>query len=151
MAALALFPVLVQGNTLVVKDVEAGGIVVFGDDFTARLTGLQVPGMDHRLGLKIWDFIKREIHGKTVKVFTWTKDNTAAGIVHDDDGYPFVTIVYGEGIGHEKGGGMELNLLLLQKGYARVDDAWLPEDKQHYREAEKEARENGIGIWEKRD
>ncbi len=131
------------GNTRVVDDVQSGGIIVLGNDFSARLTGLEVPGMDHRMGLEIWDFIKRAVHGKTVQVFTWTTDNTAGSIVHDDDGYPFVEIQYGVDFTNN------LNELLLRKGYARIDEHYLPDHLQHYKDIEKEARTNKAGIWGK--
>ena len=138
-----------QANVLQVDDVRAGGIIVFEKNgFTARLTGLVVPGLEHRLGLEIWDFIKREIHGQRVRVFTWTTNNTAAGIVYDEAGFPFVTIEYGA-IGHEKGTVKNLNEILLQKGYARVDEKQLPEDRQHYHDLQKQAQASQVGIWGK--
>jgi len=39
----------------------------------------------------------------------------------------------------------------LQKGYARVEEEYLPEDLKHYLDLEKEAREKGLGIWEKKE
>ncbi len=140
-----VFALPVYANTLIVDDVKAGGIIVFErNNFTTRLTGLEVPGMDHRLGLEIWDFIKKAVHGKKVKVFTWTTDNTATGIVHDDDGYPFVQIEYG------MEGDTNLNELLLRKGYARVAPDYLPDDLEHFKDIEKEAQANQVGIWEKK-
>jgi len=76
-----------------------------------------------------------------VKIFTWSKDNTKAGIVYDEKGYPFVEIVYG------KEGSLSFNEVLLKKGYARVDHKYLPEHLKHYIDLEKEAREKGLGIW----
>jgi endonuclease YncB( thermonuclease family) len=78
-----------------------------------------------------------------VKLFTWTTDNTAKGIVRDDDGYPFVEIEY------RKEGWVSFNEILLKKDYARVDREHLPENLKHYLDLEKEAREKGLGIWEK--
>ncbi|MBU0519715.1 hypothetical protein KJ564_12365 [bacterium] len=123
--AVALLPLRAFSNTRVVDDVQPGGVLSFGE-FQARLTGLDVPGLDHRMGLEIWDFIKREIHGKKVQLFTWTTNNQASGIVRDDAGYAFAQIKYG------KNWSNNLNELLLQKGYARVDADHLPEDLQHY-------------------
>jgi hypothetical protein len=117
---MLILPKAGLGNVLTVDDVRSGGIIVFGE-FTPRLTGLEVPGLDHRLGMEIWDFIKREIHGKRVRVFTWTTNDSASGIMHDGEGYPFVTILYG------KNGSQNLNETLLLKGYARVDEKYLPE------------------------
>jgi len=140
--AMLVLPTAGQGSTLLVDDVRSGGIIVIGES-TARLTGLEVPGMDHRLGLVIWDFIRHEIHGQRVRVFTWTTNDLASGIMHDDEGYPFVTILYGPN------GAKNLNEILLQKGYARVDEKYLPADRQHYHDLQNEAQENQVGIWEK--
>ena len=132
-----------SANTLIVQDVQSGGIIVFEKGgFTARLSGLEVPGLDHRLGLEIWDFTKKAVHGKIVQVFTWTTNNLASGIVRDEDGYPFVQIRFG------KNWSQNLNEILLEKGYARVDEDYLPDDLQHYKEIEKEARDQKLGIWQ---
>jgi endonuclease YncB( thermonuclease family) len=130
-------------NTGVVKKVLSGDLVQIGDTFVARLTGITAPPRDETLGYKIYDFTKRELEGKTVKIFTWTTDNTAAGIVYDENGYPFVEIEFLEGES------LSFNEILLKKGYARVDKNYLPEHLQHYLDLEKEAREKGLGIWKK--
>ena len=133
------------GNTRTVTKVTSGGIVLFGE-FEARLTGLIVPGAyESDLGYKIYDFTKRELEGKVVKLFTWTKDNTAAGIVYDDEGRAFVQIYYGQDLK------TSYNELMLKKGYARVDTKYLPDDLKHYLDLEKEAREQGLGIWAERE
>jgi len=137
------FPIFVLPNTGIVKKVLSGDLVQIGDTFVARLTGITVPPRDETLGYKIYDFTKRELEGKTVKIFTWTTDNTAAGIVHDENGYPFVEIECGE----EES--LSFNEILLKKGYARVDRKYLPENLKHYLDIEKEAREKGLGVWEK--
>jgi endonuclease YncB( thermonuclease family) len=131
-------------NTVVIKKVLSGDLVQIGDTFVARLTGITAPPRDETLGYKIYDFTKRELEGKTVKIFTWTTDNTAAGIVYDENGYPFVEIEFMESES------LSFNEILLQKGYARVDQKYLPENLKHYLELEKEAREKGMGIWQKK-
>jgi endonuclease YncB( thermonuclease family) len=131
-------------NTGVIKKVLSGDLVQIGDTFVARLTGITAPPRDETLGYKIYDFTKRELEGKTVKIFTWTTDNTAAGIVYDENGYPFVEIEFMESES------LSFNEILLQKGYARVDQKYLPENMKHYLELEKEAREKGMGIWQKK-
>jgi endonuclease YncB( thermonuclease family) len=130
-------------NTGVIKKVLSGDLVQIGDTFVARLTGITAPPRDETLGYKIYDFTKRELEGKTVKIFTWTTDNTAAGIVYDENGYPFVEIEFLEGES------LSFNEILLQKGYARVDQKHLPENLKHYLDVEREAREKGLGIWQK--
>lgn len=129
------------GNTGTVDEVLSGDIVRFGDSFIARLTGITVPARETKMGYRIYDFTKREIEGKMVKLFTWTTDNTAAGIVYDSEGRAFVQIYYGKGME------TSFNELLLKKGYARVDEEFMPDELKHYLDLEKEAREKGLGIW----
>lgn len=138
---ILLIPIAAECNTAVVKKVLSGDIVQLGDTFVARLTGIVAPPRNEIIGYKIYDFTKRELEGKLVKIFTWTKDNTKAGIVYDKKGYPFVEIVYG------KEASLSFNEVLLKKGYARVDHRYLPEHLKHYVDLEKEAREKGLGIW----
>jgi len=135
----------VLGNTRVIEEVLGGDIVRIGETFVARLTGLEAPPRNEILGYRIYDFTKRELEGKLVKIFTWTTDNTASGIVYDENGYPFVQIYYGKGLS------VSFNEVLLRKGYAKVDRKHLPDDLEHYVELENEARENGLGIWEKKE
>ena len=133
-----------ESNTGTVTKVKNGDIVVIGDNFEARLTGIKAPGAyESELGYQIYDFTKRELEGKLIKLFTWTRDNTAAGIVHDEDGHPFVQIYCGKNLE------TSFNELMLKKGYARVDPDYLPDDLKHYLDLEKEARDNGLGIWGK--
>ncbi len=139
-AALAL-AIQAAGNTGVVRKVHSGDLVQFGDSFIARLTGIKAPPRNESLGYKIYDFTKRELEGQTVVLVTWTTDNTAAGIVHDDAGYPFVQIFYG------KKAAVSFNEVMLKKGYARVDPQYLPDGLKHYLDLEKEAREKRLGIW----
>ena len=133
----------VLGNTGTVSEVLSGDLVRIGETFVARLTGIKVPPRNEIMGYKIYDFTKREIEGKKVKLFTWTTDNTAAGIVRDGNDHAFVQIYYSKGME------ISFNELLLKKGYARVDEEFLPDDLKHYLELEKEAREKGLGIWAK--
>jgi endonuclease YncB( thermonuclease family) len=131
----------VAGHTGIIKKVLSGDLVQIGDTFVARLTGISAPSREEGIGYEIFDFTKRELEGQTVAIFTWTTDNTAAGIVHDEKGYPFVQIYYGERAS------VSFNEVLLKKGYARVDAKYLPDDLKHYVDLEKEAREKGLGIW----
>lgn len=70
-------PIFALSNTGVVKKVLSGDLVQIGDTFVARLTGIKAPLRDEIIGYKIYDFTKRELEGKKVKIFTWTTDNTA--------------------------------------------------------------------------
>ncbi len=139
LVACAAGPLL--GNTGTVEEVLSGDLVRIGDSFIARLTGIKAPPRNEIMGYRIYDFTKREIEGKKIKLFTWTTDNTAAGIVYDEDGRAFVQIYYGRGME------TSFNEVLLKKGYARVDRDRLPDDLEHYLKLEKEAREKGLGIW----
>ncbi len=138
---VVMAPDLVFSNTRTVDEVLGGDLVRIGDSFIARLTGITVPPRNEIMGYKIYDFTKRELEGKVVKLFTWTTDNTAAGIVRDKNDRAFVQIYYGKGME------TSINELLLKKGYARVDREYLPDDLEYYLELEKEARGKGLGIW----
>jgi endonuclease YncB( thermonuclease family) len=136
--------IFAAANIGIVKKVLSGDLVQFGDTFLARLTGIRAPERNEPLGFEIYDFTKRELEGQTVKLFTWTKDNTAAGIVYDEQGYARVQIFYG------KAAAVSFNEVMLKKGYARVDPKFLPDDLEHFYGLEKEAREKGLGIWKVR-
>jgi endonuclease YncB( thermonuclease family) len=131
----------ITANTLVIEKVHSGDIVEFRGGFTARLTGIRSPGLEDSLGQIVYQYTKNQLAGKLVTVFTYTLDNSAAGIVKDDDGYPFVQIEYGD---KER---VEFNIILLQKGYARIDEKYLPPFLEHYKKLEEEARVNKLGIW----
>jgi endonuclease YncB( thermonuclease family) len=143
MMALAA-AVSASGNTGTVSKVLAGDRVQFGETFVARLTGIAGPALNEPLGYEVYDFTKRELEGRMVKLFTWTTDNTAAGIVYDENGQAFVQIFYG------KGASVSFNEVLLKKGYARVDPNYLPDELKHYLDLEREARDKGLGIWKVR-
>jgi len=136
-------------NTGVVKKVLSGDIVQFGDEFIARLTGLRAPRLGEPLGREVYEFTLKELEGKLVQLATWTTDNTAAGIVYDEQNFPFVLIHYGS-FSRDKGFEACFNEVLLKKGYARVDPKFLPDELKHYYELEREAREKGLGIWKAR-
>jgi len=97
------------------------------------------------MGYKIYDFTKRELEGKVVKLFTWTTDNTASGIVRNEENQAFVQIYCGKGFA------VNFNELLLKRGYARVNKKYLPQELEHYLELEKEARVKKLGIWAEGD
>jgi len=50
-------------------------------------------------------------------------------------------------IEYGKGYQTDFNALLLQKGYARIDQNDLPKELAHYRKLEQAAREAKLGIW----
>jgi endonuclease YncB( thermonuclease family) len=131
-------------NTGLVKKVLGGDLVQFGETFVTRLTGIRAPGPDEPLGREVYEFTKKELEGKTVVLMTWTTDNTAAGIVYDEEGRPMVQIFYGKGFA------TSFNEVMLKKGYARVDPKYLPADLKHYLDLEREAKEKGLGIWKAR-
>ena len=141
---LLAMPAAGGGNTGTVTKVLGSDLVRIGDSFVARLTGVAAPDTTDELGGKVFSFTKEELEGTLVKLFTWTTDNTAAGIVRDGEGRAFIQIYFGEDFS------ISFNELLLEKGFARVDEEYLPEElAERYRELEKKAREKGVGIWEK--
>lgn len=138
---LNIFASTVLANTGVVSEVIAGDLVRIGDSFVARLTGITAPPPGDRLGNEVFKFTKEQLEGKRVRLFTWTTDNTAAGIVHDSEGHPLIQIYFGENFSKS------FNEVLLSKGYARVDQEFLPDDLKYYIEIEKEARTRFLGVW----
>lgn len=128
-------------NTLTVIKVEAGDLIVLGEGWRTRLTGISSPGPDHPIGYRAFDFTKRHVEGAVVKVFTWTTDNTAAGIVRDEQGLPRATILFA------RNWSRDLAEALLTEGLARVDQSMLPKDCEHYLAIEAEARRQGVGLW----
>jgi len=146
LAALLAVAISAAANIGVVTKVLGGDLVQFGESFRARLTGIRAPLRSEPLGDEIYDFTKRQLEGQTVRLVTWTTDNTAAGIVYDEEGYARVQIFYGR-LSGEKGGGVSFNEVLLKKGYARVDPKYLPDELKYYLDLEKDARAKGLGIW----
>lgn len=135
--------VVVQGwaNTLTVTTVEAGDVIVLGEIWKTRLTGIRAPDPSGPVGYRALDFTKRHVEGAVVKVFTWTKDNTAAGIVRDEHGLPRATILFG------RGWRSDLAECLLSRGLARIDEKTLTDDCDHYRKIQAEAQNRGVGLW----
>jgi endonuclease YncB( thermonuclease family) len=128
-------------NTLVVAEVHPGCLVEFEGGFTVHLSGISVPGPKTHVGYQAYDFAKRRLEGKRVAVFTWTTDNTAAGIVYGEDGLAFAKIAYGKGLS------TDIAEELLELGLARVDPEHLPEGCEHYPEIEGQARAKKLGLW----
>jgi len=128
-------------NTLLIAEVRPGCLVEFEGGFTVHLSGISVPGPRTHVGYQAYDFTKRRLEGKRVAVFTWTTDNTAAGIVYGEDGLAFAKIEYGKGLS------TDIAEELLERGLARVDPEHLPEDCEHYQEIERQARAKKLGIW----
>jgi len=139
-------PATAGGNTGTVTKVLSGDIVRIGDSFVVRLTGVAAPDTNDALGEEVFAFTKNELEGRLVKLFTWTTDNTAAGIVRNDEGRAFIQIQYGKEFA------TNFNEFLLEKGFARVDEEFLPEElAERYRELEKTARKKGLGIWKRKE
>jgi endonuclease YncB( thermonuclease family) len=128
-------------HTLVVAEVHAGDLVEFEGGFTVHLTGIVVPGRTTQIGRLAFDFTKRRLEGKRVAVFTWTTDNTAAGIVFGEDGLASAKISYGKGLS------IDIAEELLERGLARVDPDRLPEGYDRYLEIERQAKDQKMGIW----
>lgn len=140
-AIISFLAATAAANTLVVSEVRGGCVVEFEGGFTVHLTGVSVPGERTRVGYQAYDFAKRRLEGKRVAVFTWTTDNTAAGIVYGDDGLAFAKIKYGKGLS------TDIAEELLERGLARVDPDHLPDGCEHYPEIERQAKEEKLGLW----
>lgn len=133
-------------NTRVIDKVENSDLITFKGGFTVKLTGITAPDKSTKLGYEVYDFTKRTLEGRTVKLFTYTTDNTATGIVRDKDGYAYAQIVFGKGEVSQDWD-INFNELLLKKGYARVNEKMLPEELNYFKDIEKKAREEKVGMW----
>jgi endonuclease YncB( thermonuclease family) len=138
---LSLAVTYALANVLTVSRVHSGDLIEFEGGWTTRLTGIEAPAIDTPAGKQAHDFTRKQLEGKRVKVFTYTTDNTAAGIVKDAEGRPFARIDFGPELS------TDFNALLLEKGLARIDEAYFPADLEHYREIQAEARAKKVGIW----
>jgi endonuclease YncB( thermonuclease family) len=130
-----------SAHTLIVAEVHSGSVVESEGGFTVHLTGVRVPEWQTQIGWKAYDFIKRRLEGKRMAVFTWTTDDTAAGIVFGEDGLAFAKISYGRDLT------IDMAAELPESGYAKVDPGHLPEGFDHYREIERRAQEQNLGVW----
>lgn len=117
-------------KTLTVTKVEPGDVIVLGENWKTRLTGIRAPVPDDPAGYQALDFTKPHVEGAVIKVFTWTKDNTAAGIVRDEYGLPRATVLFG------RRWSKDLAESLLAKGLARIDEETMREGCEHYRDIE---------------
>jgi len=145
---LLLVPVLLTANTRLITKVHSGDLVEFQGGFTVHLLGVKAPDKTTALGYKAYDFTKRSLEGKIVKLFTYTTNNMASGIVRAKDGHAYAQIVCGKGM-ISKDWDTNFNELLLEKGYARIDTTLFPKEVEHFTKIEKKAREQQIGIWGK--
>jgi endonuclease YncB( thermonuclease family) len=137
----AMLTAPVGANTLVVAEVHPGCIVEFEGGYRVHLAGISIADADSEIGRAAYDFVKRRLKGKRVAVFTWTTDNTAAGIVYGEDGLAFARIMYGDEPP------TDIASELLKRGFARVDPAHLPEGYKDYWEIERRAEEGTLGLW----
>ena len=132
---------LAYANTLTVAHVHAGAIIEFEGGWKTHLAGITVPDPTTGIGYKAYDFAKRQLEGKVVAVFTCTTDNTSAGIVYGEDGLPFAKIMFGKAMA------TDIAAILLEKGYAGVDENCPTENFDAYKEIEREARRQQAGMW----
>ena len=143
---ILFIPIIILANTRTVAKVHSGDLIEIKGGFTIHLLGITVPDKSTKMGYKVYDFVKRLIEGRVVKLFTYTTNNQASGVVYDKDGYAYGQIVYGEGP-VSRDWSVNLNELLLKKGYARVNHDMLPDEVKHFVDLEKNARKKKIGIW----
>ena len=143
---ICLLQASAEANTRTIKTVHNTNLIELEGGFTARLTGITVADKQTETGYQAYDFMKRAVEGKVVVISTYTTNNMASGIVHGEDGYPFFEIIYGNGV-RSKGWDTNLNAQLLEKGWARVNEKYLPKYLEYFRDLEKEAKAQQLGIW----
>ncbi|MCB2201053.1 thermonuclease family protein [bacterium] len=137
-----LVPACTIANTVTIAKVHEGCLVEVEGGFMLRLTGIKVPCADEPHGEEAYTYLKDALEGKRVKLFTWTRDTTAAGIVRDKDGHAFGEIWYGPEFEYQ------INAEMLKLGLGIIDPIYMPDDKaDEYKSCEDEARANHQGIW----
>lgn len=157
-ALVSLFYIMLMtsialANTATIDKVVSGDRVKIKGWEIVRLTGIIAPGLDEDFGKEACQFARRELEGKLVVISTYTINNTAEGIVRDEEGLCLVNIKYGgdisgKGESNESGNvPLDFNALMLEKGFARVDHAYLPDFLKHYLEIERVAKDKKLGIW----
>ena len=130
------------GNTLTITKVLSGDQFELEDGQKVDFVGIDAPDEGEYLYLEVYDFVKRQLEGKLVACRSFKqRDVEGKDAYSDEDGYLHMQIEYQEDFQ------TDFNALLLEKGYARIDENDLPEELTHYREIEQQARENKLGIW----
>lgn len=153
---------ILNANILTIGKVLSGDRLEIKGWEKVGLTGIKAPGLNEPMGKEAFEFTQTELEGKLVEIDTYTTDNTAKGIVRDKEGLARVVVRYGD-IGHEKKGksdsshekyagpakqqSVDFNALMLIKGLASVDEAFLPEHLQYYKDLEAIAKQEKAGIW----
>ncbi|MFZ5434525.1 MAG: thermonuclease family protein [Calditrichota bacterium] len=142
-----MLPLTAYANTATIEKVLRGDRLQIKGWEVVRLSGIIAPALDEPFGEEAYQLAKQELEGKLVRMATYTTDNTAVGIVRDPEGLCLVQIEYGDTALSDKKAAIDFGASLLDKGLARVDERYLPDYLQHYREIEKTAKEKKIGIW----
>lgn len=131
-----------QASTRNIQEVRQGDLIVIEGGWETRLTGIRCPTLSDPYGKEAYDFTRSSIEGNRVALFTLTSDNTATGIIRDEEGLPRGEIWFGENYSRE------LNVELLKQGLAVLDSTYLPDDKTAtYSAAEYHAKKLKIGMW----
>ncbi len=130
----------VLANQRTIVKVHRGDIVELEGGWKARLVGVRAADLDDPYGQKAFQYAQQALEGQRVTFSSWTKDNTAAGIVYGEDGLPFATVEYGP---QRKDFGAEL----VSMGLAEVDTEHLPEFAEHYNNLQKKAIAQHSGMW----
>ena len=130
------------GRTLVIAKVISGDEFELEDGQKVDFVGIDAPDQGEYLYLEVYDFAKRQLEGKKVACRSYKQRDVEGNDAYfDEDGYLHMQIEY------EKDFQTDFNALLLEKGYARIDENDLPEELERYRELEQQAKENKLGIW----
>ncbi|MCB2212323.1 thermonuclease family protein [bacterium] len=140
MLLLLLSTHAVLANQRTIVKVHRGDIVELEGGWKARIVGVRAADLDDPYGQKAFQYAQKALEGQRVAFFSWTKDNTAAGIVYGEDGLPFATVEYGP---KRKDFGAEL----VSMGLAEVDTEHMPEYVEHYADLQKKAMAKQNGMW----
>jgi endonuclease YncB( thermonuclease family) len=129
-------------RTLVISKVINGEEFELEGGEKAVLVGVDAPDSGEYLYQEVTEFVTQELEGKKVACRSFQqRDLDGKDAYYDDKGYLHMQIECG------KDYQTDFNALMLEKGYARVNETDLPMELEHYRKLERQAREGEVGIW----
>ncbi len=116
-----------DGDSLTLLDAEKR-------QYKIRLQGIDAPEIKQAYGQKSKESLSKMVHGKTIQVHAYKKDR------------------FGRTVGQVMLGDIDICLEQVRRGLAwhfkDYQDEQSAEDRERYDRAEKQAREQGLGLWQ---
>lgn len=116
-----------DGDSLTLLDAEKR-------QYKIRLQGIDAPEIKQAYGQKSKESLSKMVHGKTIQVHAYKKDR------------------FGRTVGQVMLGDIDICLEQVRRGLAwhfkDYQDEQSAEDRERYDRSEKQAREQGLGLWQ---